>query len=194
MDSDVFDVHCIHRQVGSTGLVIFERDDILLRHKPQIEDHTLSDIDADFVAMLHDMRELDVRFGFISHHSTPPFDQRVGIASATLTRLLDDLLKASGALPDFWIDAACAFDLRHRQHPHSKSELDLILSLTGWREADLNKTVVVRKAEAPLVKPSKSGLMEIFYPGLNAVAPSDASRRATVGWLKTKIKHALDLE
>jgi hypothetical protein len=194
MGHDVFDIHCIHRQVGSTGLVIFERDDILLRHRPQIEDHTLGDIDADFVAMLHDMRDLDVRFGFISRRGTLPCDTRVRVESATLTRLLDDLLKASGALPDFWIDAACALDLRQRQHPHSRSELDLILSLTRWHEADLNKTVMVRKAEAPLIKADKSGLMEIFYPGLNPVAPSDARRRATVGWLKTTIKHALDLE
>ncbi|MGO7403330.1 hypothetical protein ELI49_37370 [Rhizobium ruizarguesonis] len=194
MDSDVFDVHCIRRQVGSTGLVIFERDDILLRHKPQLEDQTLGDIDADFVAMLQDMRDLDVRFGFISHHSAPPFDTRVRIDSATLTRLLDDLLKVSGALPDFWIDAACTSDLRQRQRSHSRSEVDLITKLTGWYEADLNRTVLVRKAEAPRVSPDTPGLKEIFYPGLSARAPSNTSRRATVGWLKMMIKHALDLE
>jgi hypothetical protein len=192
MDSDVFDVHCIRRQVGSTGLVIFERDDILLRHKPQFEDQTLGDIDADFVAMLQDMRDLDVRFGFISHRPAPPFDTRVRIDSATLTRLLDDLLKVSGALPDFWIDAAYSSDRQH-QRSHSRSELDLITKLTGWYEADLNRTVLVRKAEAPLVSPDMPGLTEIFYPGLSARAPSNTSQRATVGWLKTMIKHALDL-
>jgi hypothetical protein len=193
MDSDVFDVHCIRRQVGSTGLVIFERDDILLKHKPQFEDQTLGDIDADFVAMLQHIRDLDVRFGFISHHSAPPSDTRVRIDSATLTRLLDDLLKVSGALPDFWIDAACTSDLRQCQRSHSRSEVDLITKLTGWYEADLNRTVMVRKAEAPRVSRDTPGLTEIFYPGLSARAPSNTSRRATVGWLKTMIKHALDL-
>lgn len=194
MDSDVFDVLCIRRQVGSTGLVIFERDDVLLRHKSQFEDQTLGDIDADFVAMLQDLRDLDVRFGFISHRSTPPVDTRVRIDSATLTRLLDDLLKVSGALPDFWIDAACTSELRQRQRSPSRSELDLITKLTGWYEADLNRTVLVRKAEAPRDSPDTPGLTEIFYPGLSARAPSNTSRRATVGWLKMMIKHALDLQ
>jgi len=194
MESDVFDMHCIRRQVGSTGLVIFERDDILLRQKPQFEDQTLGDIDADFVAMLQDMRDLDVRFGFISHHPAPPFDTRVRINSATLTRLLDDLLKVSGALPDFWIDAAHSSDRRQHRRWQSRSELDLITKLPGWYEADLNRTVLVRKAEAPRVSPDTPGLKEIFYPGLSARAPSNTSRRATVGWLKMMIKHALDLE
>ncbi|EJB02346.1 hypothetical protein Rleg9DRAFT_7383 [Rhizobium leguminosarum bv. trifolii WSM597] len=194
MDSDVFDVHCIRRQVGSNGLVIFERDDILLRQKPQFEDQTLGDIDANFVAMLQDMRDLDVRFGFISRHPAPPFDTRVRIDSATLTRLLDDLLKVSGALPDFWIDTAYSSDLRQHQRSHSRSELDLITKLTEWYEADLNRTVLVRKAEAPLTSPHTPGLTEIFYPGLSSRAPSNISRLALVGWLKTMIKHALDLE
>lgn len=193
MDSDVFDVHCIHRQVGSTGLVIFERDDILLRHKPRYEDQTLGDIDADFVAMLQDMRDLNIRFGFISHRSAPPSDTRVRIDSATLTRLLDDLLKVSGALPDFWIDAACTSNLKQRLCLRSRSELDLILKMTQTYKADLNKTVIVRRAEAPRVSQDTPGVTEIFYPGLSARAASNISRPAEVSWLKTMIKHALEL-
>ncbi len=193
MDSDVFDVHCICRQVGSTGLVLFERDDILMRHRPQLEDQTLGDIDANFVAMLQGMRNLDVRFGFISHHLAPHLDTHVGIESATLTRLLDDLLKVSAALPDFWINVVYSSDRQH-QRSHSRSELDLIAKLTGWYETGLSRTVVVRKAESPLVSPDMSGLTEIFYPGLSVHAPSNISRPATVGWLKAMIKHALDLE
>jgi len=193
MDFDLLDVHCIRRQVGSTGLVIFERDDILLRQKPQFEDQTLGDIDSDFVAMLQGMRDLDVRFGFISHHLAPHFDTRVGIESATLTRLLDDLLKVSAALPDFWINAFYSSDQQH-QRSQSRSELDLITKLTGWYETELNRTVIVRKAESSLVSPDMSGLTEIFYPGLSVHAPSNISRPATVGWLKARIKHALDLE
>ncbi|QRM47197.1 hypothetical protein [Rhizobium sp. BG4] len=193
MDSNVFDVHCIRRRVGSTGLVIFERDDILLRHRPQFEDQTLGDIDADFVAMLQDIRNLDVRFGFISHHPPALYESRVRIDSATLTRLLDDLLKVSGAPPDFWIHTACMSALRPRQGSH-RDENDLIGRLTDGYGADLNRTVVVRKAEALRVNAHPSGLTEIFYPGLSARAASNISRPATVGWLKTMIKHVLDLE
>lgn len=194
MDIDAFDVHCIHRRVGSTGLVVFERDDILLRHRPQFEDQTLGDIDADFVALIQELRELDVRFGFISRHPTLPIDGRGRFDRAALTRLLDAILEVSGALPDFWIDAVCSSNLRRCQHLHSKSELDLILKLTGWSKADLTTTVMVRKAEAPRVKSDTPELKEILYPGLSAGASSGASRRAKVVWLRTMIKHALDLE
>jgi len=194
MDSDVFDEHCIRRRVGSTGLVIFERDDILLRRRPQFEDLTLGDIDANFVAMLQDIRNLDVRFGFISHHPAALYEPLVPIDSATLTRLLDDLLKVSGALPDFWIGTACMSALRQRQGSQIKDELDLITELTEGYGADLNKTVVVRKAESPQVSAHPLGLTEIHFPGVSAPAALNIGRPATVAWLKTVIKHALGLE
>jgi len=194
MESSISIIHCIRRQVCSAGLVIFERDDILLRHRPKFEDHTIGDIDAEFVAMLQDMRDLDVRFGFISHRTARPFDTRVRIDSATLTRLLDDLLKVSGAPPDFWIDAASTSDLEQDHRSQSCSELDLILKLNEWYETDLERTVIVRKAEAPRVSSDTLGLTEIFYPGLSVRAPTNISRPATVSWLKTMIKNALDLE
>ncbi|MFW8642393.1 hypothetical protein ACOJBO_03950 [Rhizobium beringeri] len=56
METVVLDDHCIQRREGSVGLVIFERDDILLRHRPQLADQTLRDIDTEFLAMLQDMR------------------------------------------------------------------------------------------------------------------------------------------
>lgn len=194
MDSDVFDMHCIRRRVGSTGLVIFERDDILLRHRPQFEDLTLGDIDANFVAMLQDFRNLDVRFGFITYHSPPRRKSRVRTDSATLTRLLDDLLRVTGALPDFWIGTACMSTLRQRHGSQIRDELDLITKLTESYGADLDKLVLVRKAESPRVSAHPSGLTEIFYPGLSARAASNISRPSKVGWLKTMIKHVLDLE
>jgi len=193
MESSTSIVHCIRRQVCSTGLVIFERDDILLRHRPKFEDHTIGDIDAEFVAMLQDMRNLDVRFGFISRRTTRPIDTRVRIDSATLTRLLDDLLKVSCASPDFWIDSASTSSPKQRQCSHSRSDLGLITKLTEWYEA-VNKTVMVRKAEAPRVSSETPGLTEIFYPGLSVRAPPNITRAATVSWLKTMIKHALNLE
>ncbi len=173
-------------------MVVFERDDILLKHKPQFKDQTLGDIDTDFVAVLRELRELDVRFGFISKHPTAPIDGRGRFDRATLTRQLDGILKVLGALPDFWIDAVCSSSLRRCEPLHSKSEVDLILKLTGWSEA--TTTVIIRKAEAPGLRPDTPGLTEIFYPGISAGASSGANRRATLLWLKTVIKDALDLE
>ncbi|MEZ2129810.1 MULTISPECIES: hypothetical protein [unclassified Sinorhizobium] len=193
METDVLDVHGIQRREGSVGLVIFERDDILLRRRPQFADQTLGDIDTEFLAMLQDMREIDVRFGFISHHTTFPFDRGERIGSATLTRLLDDLLKVLGAVPDFWIDAIHSPGPGQLRRWPGTSELELILKLTEWYEVDPTMTVVVRKGDFSRFSSKTPAFTEIVYPGLSAAGSSDGDRRATMIWLKTKIKHALKL-
>lgn len=56
----------IFRRIGSTGLVIFERDGTLLRKTSPSGDYMLGDINEEFVEMLRHLRHLDARFGFIS--------------------------------------------------------------------------------------------------------------------------------
>jgi len=193
METVVLDDHCILRREGSVGLVIFERDDILLRHRPQLADQTLGDIDTEFLAMLQDMRELGVRFGFVWQHTTSPSDRGARIDSATLTRLLDDLLKVSGAVPDFWIEAIHPpSPVQPRRWPRT-SELDVILKLTEWYEVDPSMTVLVRKGELSRVSSNTAAFTEILYPGLSAAGSPDSDRRTTLVWLETKIKHALKL-
>ncbi|WP_246735402.1 MULTISPECIES: hypothetical protein [Rhizobium] len=189
METVVLDDHRIQRREGSVGLVIFERDDILLRHRPQLADQTLRDIDTEFLAMLQDMRELGVRFGFVWHHTTSRSGRGARIDSATLTRLLDDLLKVSGAVPDFWIEAI------HSPGPvqlPETSDLDVILKLTEWYDVDPTMTVLVRKGEFHHYSSTTPAFTEILYPGLSA-GGRDSDRRAALVWLKTKIKHALKL-
>jgi len=54
------------RSIGSAGLVIFERDGTLLRRNNPPRDFMLGDISNEFVQMLQQLREMNVRFGFIS--------------------------------------------------------------------------------------------------------------------------------
>lgn len=190
---ELLDVHCIQRREGSVGLVIFKREDVLLRHRPQFADQTLGDIDTEFLAMLQDMRKLDIRFGFMSHHTTFPSDRVARIDSATLTRLLDDLLKVSGAAPDFWIEAIHSPGPGEPRRWHETSELNVILKLTEWYEIDPTMTVLVRKGDFSRFSSKTPVFTEIVYPGLSAAGSSDGDRRATMIWLKTKIKHALKL-
>ncbi|TAZ45279.1 hypothetical protein ELH75_36025 [Rhizobium leguminosarum] len=194
METDLLDLHCIQRRVGSNGLVIFERDDILLRRKTQFEDQTLGDIDAEFLAMLQNLRALDVRFGFIAHHATVPFDPHALMDRLTLTRLLDDLLKVSGALPDFWIDAIFSSSLSQRPRWPRASELDVISKLTESYKADPTTTVMVRKGELSRFTSNTPGGTEIFYPGLDVAGSSGTNRRAALAWLKANIKQTLKLE
>jgi hypothetical protein len=193
IETDLLGLHCIQRQVGSTGLVIFERDDILLRRKTQFEDQTLGDIDAEFMAMLQNLRALDVRFGFIAYHATEPFDPRSLIDRLTLTRLLDDLLKVSGALPDFWMDAIFSSSLSQRPRWPRASELDVISKLTVSYKADPTTTLIVRKGEPSRVSSNMPGVTEIYYPGLNDAGSSDTNRRAALACLLARIKHTLKL-
>ncbi|WP_105375035.1 hypothetical protein [Neorhizobium huautlense] len=193
METDVLDVHGIRRQEGSVGLVIFERDDILLRHRPQLADHTLGDIDTEFLAMLQDMRELSVRFGFIWRHTTFPYNRGTGIGSARLTQLLDDLLKVSGASPDFWMETTHFLGPGQPPGWPGASELDVILKLAEWYEVDPTMTVLVRKGEFYHYSAATPAFTEILYQRLNAGSSRESDRRASLDWVKTKIKHALKL-
>ncbi len=193
MENDALNVHGICRQEGSVGLVIFERDDILLRQRPQFADHTLGDIDTEFLAMLRDMRELSVRFGFIWQETTFPSRFGAGIDSARFTQLLDDLLKVSGASPDFWIETIHSKGPGQPPRWPGASELDVILKLAEWYEVDPTMTVLVRKGDFYHYSAATPAFTEILYPRLNAGGSRDSGRRAALVWLRTKIKHALKL-
>lgn len=192
-ETDADNVHGIRRQEGSVGLVIFERDDILLRRAPQFADHTLGDIDTELLAMLRDMRKLGVRFGFIWRQTTFPANRGVRFESARLTRLLDDLLRVSGASPDFWMETIHSEGPSQPPRWPGTSELDMILKLAEWYDVDPTMTVLVRKGEFFHYSSAKPAFTEILYPGSNAGGSRDSDRRASLVWLKTKIKHALKL-
>ncbi|AGS25143.1 hypothetical protein [Rhizobium etli] len=193
LETDILNVHGIRRQEGSIGLVIFERDDILLRQRQQFADHTLGDIDTEFLTMLQDLRELGVRFGFFWRHKTFPGYRGARIDNARLTQLLDDLLRVSGASPDFWMETT------HSQGPSQPprwpgaSELEVIWKLAEWYDVEPTMTVLVRKGEFYHYSVATPAFAEILYPRSNAGGSRDSDRRASLGWLKTKIKHALKL-
>ncbi|TBY96118.1 hypothetical protein E0H38_36925, partial [Rhizobium leguminosarum bv. viciae] len=82
----------IFRRIGSTGLVIFERDGTLLRKTSPSGDYMLGDINEEFVEMLRHLRHLNARFGFISHERGMDAGAYGRSEFATLTELLDALL------------------------------------------------------------------------------------------------------
>ena len=88
----------IFRRIGSTGLVIFERDGTLLRKTPS-GDYMLGDVNEEFVEMLRHLRHLDARFGFISDERGMDAGTYGRSEFATLTELLDALLRVRGAMP-----------------------------------------------------------------------------------------------
>ncbi|KAF5881675.1 MULTISPECIES: hypothetical protein [Rhizobium] len=93
----------IFRRIGSTGLVIFERDGTLLRKTSPSGDYMLGDINEEFVEMLRHLRHLNARFGFISDERGMDAGAYGRSEFATLTELLDALLSIRCAIPDFWV-------------------------------------------------------------------------------------------
>ncbi|TBZ54535.1 hypothetical protein [Rhizobium leguminosarum] len=93
----------IFRRIGSTGLVIFERDGTLLRKTSPSGDYMLGDINEEFVEMLRHLRHLNARFGFISDERGMDAGAYGRSEFATLTELLDALLSIRCAMPDFWV-------------------------------------------------------------------------------------------
>ncbi|ASS60466.1 hypothetical protein [Rhizobium leguminosarum] len=93
----------IFRRIGSTGLVIFERDGTLLRKTSPSGDYMLGDIDEQFVETLRHLRHLNARFGFISDERGMDAGAYGRSEFATLTELLDALLSIRCAMPDFWV-------------------------------------------------------------------------------------------
>lgn len=90
---------CQLRRIASAGLVIFEEEGLLLRHRGVSRDMTLKDINHEFVEVLKQIRELNVHFGFISRRSEGAGTSEI----STVMAVLFELLSIRGARPDFWI-------------------------------------------------------------------------------------------
>jgi hypothetical protein len=143
--------------------------------------------------MLRDMRELGVRFGFIWRHTTFPANRGVRFDSARFTQLLDDLLRVSCASPDFWMETIHSESPGQPPRWPGTSELDVVLKLAEWYDVDPTMTVLVRRGEIYHYSSATPAFTEIRYPGSNPGGSPHSDRRANLVWLKTKIKHTLNL-
>ncbi|OOO27780.1 hypothetical protein BS627_03435 [Agrobacterium salinitolerans] len=182
MKIDPYDVHCIFRGIGSTGLVIFERDDILLRRKTPSRDLTLGDVNEDFVKALKQLREINLRFGFLSDQRGMDAGSHGISELVALTRALDDLLRIHGAMPDFWVGWASPeskIKLHHRDFMTPKPEVAAISRAMQWYGIDKTEAVFVGNSSAGLEAANRSNIYRIRYSGLlHGKAPSTAMAEA----------------
>ncbi|QPB24281.1 hypothetical protein [Rhizobium sp. 007] len=168
MDTDAHDVHCIFRKIGSAGIVILERDGILLKHKLLQRDLMLGDINDKLVEMLRQLREQNVLFGFLSRQTgvAGGFDdwsEYVG-----LTRMLDELLNVRGALPDFWLAWSARrrkAEPQHRNNTWRRPDAGTILRAIEWYGIDKNRAVVVSSSSAGVLASKDAGITGIQYSG-----------------------------
>ncbi|MBY3185564.1 MULTISPECIES: hypothetical protein [Rhizobium] len=208
----------IFRRIGSTGLVIFERDGTLLRKTPS-GDYMLGHINEEFVDMLRHLRHLDARFGFISDERGMDAGAYGRSEFATLTELLDALLRVRGAMPDFWVawsdvPHASGTDLQRqpdRQQEPGAGAIFRVMERYGIRKRE---TVFIGSSTAGSLAANDAGVSVIEYfndrsegtaqngagkraPNLSSPEATDVPRlrakiQATLGWsIAGELNHGL---
>jgi len=173
MNKDEHDAYRIFRTIGSTGLVIFERDGTLLKRQLPSRDFMLGDISNEFVEMLAHLRQLNVRFGFISDDRGMDAGSHGQTAFAALSRLLDGLLRIRGAVPDFWMawpDFLRGTDAqrRGRDGQGQAPSVRMILHAIEWYGAEKRRTVFVYATTAGLIAANDADVIGIRYFGVQS--------------------------
>ncbi|PKA39370.1 hypothetical protein [Rhizobium sullae] len=174
----------IFRRIGSTGLVIFERDGTLLRKTPS-GDRKLGDINEEFVEMLRHLRHLDARFGFISDERGMDAGAYGRSEFATLTELLDALLRVRGAIPDFWVawsdvPHASGTDLHRRAHRQQEPGAGAIFRVIERYGIGKKETVFIGSSTAGSLAANDAGVsvIEYFNDRSEGTAQSTAGKHA----------------
>lgn len=182
MKTDPYEFHCIFRHIGSTGLVIFERDDVLLRRETPLRDFTLGDVNEDVVEALKQLRDANLRFGFLSDQRGMDAGSHGLYEFAALTRTLDDLLRIRGAVPDFWLgwaSPASKIKLHPRDLTTPKPEVTAISRAMQWYGVLKAEAVFVGYSSAGLKAANRSNIHRIRYSELlHANVPSTATAEA----------------
>ncbi len=185
MTDSEYDIYGVFRKIGSKGLVIFERDGTLLRRKSPPGYFTLGDISNQFVEMLRELRERNVRFGFISDQRGMDDRSRGGSEFAALTRLLDQLMGIRDAAPDFWISRdAIERESEKESRDQDEWRRDVyaapILRAIEWYGVDKNETVLVNSTAVGLLAANHTGVTGVQYFGLKgsrAMSPRVGEKR-----------------
>ncbi|MEH0295473.1 hypothetical protein V6R98_24990 [Agrobacterium sp. CCNWLW71] len=165
------------RKIGSTGLVIFERDGTLLRRTSPPSDFMLGDISNEFVQMLKQLRESDVRFGFISDARGMDVGSHGRSEFAALTGRLDELLRIRKAMPDFWTawgifaqERGTVVQAEEERRIRNGAGLiaGMILEAVEWYGVDRHEAIFVYSTAAGLLAANDADISAVRYSGLPA--------------------------
>ncbi|TAU34927.1 hypothetical protein ELI43_37515 [Rhizobium leguminosarum] len=197
----------IFRRIGSTGLVIFERDGTLLRKTSPSGDYMLGDINEEFVEMLRHLRHLNARFGFISDERGMDAGAYGRSEFATLTELLDALLSIRCAKPDFWVTwsdvpHASGTSLQRQADRQQEAGAGAIFQVMERYGIGRKETVFIGSSTAGSLAANDAGVSVIDYfnnrsegtaqSGARKHAPNLSSPEATeVQRLRAKIQATL---
>lgn len=173
MNNDAHDTYGIFRNFGSTGLVIFERDGILLTTRRSSRDFMLGDVNDELVELLSQLRGLDVRFGFMSDDRGMDAGARGRSEFTALAELLDRLLHVREAMPDFWMSYGkvpqdSTSGSRHPGAGWPKPEANMILRAIDWYRVDRKKAIFVSSSSTGILAANAVNVTCIPYFGRQA--------------------------
>jgi histidinol phosphatase-like enzyme len=120
--------------------------------------------------MLRQLRGLNIRFGFISDQRGMDAGSYGRSEFAALTRVLDELLRIHGAIPDFWMAWGASrppngTELQHRDEQLLKPSVGMILRAIEWYGVDNSKTVFVSNSPAGIEAAKQAKITGIQYSG-----------------------------
>lgn len=168
MNNDEHDTYGIFRNFVSTGLVIFERDGVLLIPRRPSTDFMLGDIDDEVVELLSQLRSLNVRFGFISDDRGMDAGTHGRSEFAALTDLLDRLLRIRDAMPDFWMawsetPKEKMASARQQRARWPKPDASMILRVMTWYGVERKKTIFVSSSAAGVLAANDADVTCLRY-------------------------------
>lgn len=167
------------RAFGSRGLVVFERDGILLRTKRLSKDLVLNDLNHALIGLLSRFRSHGIRFGFLSNDRGMAADSDGQVASLALMDLIDAILRVNNAEPDFWI--AMPFSKRTRNPNARKAQDDarssiMLLRAIEWYGIEKSQVILVGNSRACSMVAGADGMTALEYSA--STSQADESRSA----------------
>lgn len=158
------------RKLGSRGLVVFERDGILLRTKRLSKDLAVNDLNRPLIGMLRRFRTQGIRFGFLSNDRGMDANSGGRVAALALMDLIDTILRVDNAEPDFWM--AMPFSKRTRS-PNAREAQDgarsslMLLRAIEWYGIEKKKVILVTNSSARTIAASTAGVTTIKCSALS---------------------------
>lgn len=185
------------RALGSRGLVVFERDGILLRTKRLSEDLVLKDLNHALIGLLRRFRSRGIRFGFLCNDRGMDADSAGWVASLALMDLIDAILRVNDAEPDFWM--AMPFS-KPTRNPNARKARDdarssfMLLRAIEWYGMEKSQVVLVGNSRACRMLAGADGMTALEYSA--STSQADESRSADlleIERIENVVKTALGL-
>lgn len=130
----------------------------------------LGDVNDEFVKMLKQLRESDVRFGFISNQRGMDASSHGRSESAALIGVLDELLSIRGGMPDFWMTRSepppgTGTESQYRNDRRHKPGTGMILRALERYGVDKDNAIFVGSSVASILAANDADVMGIHYSG-----------------------------